>query len=80
MRRKLLPLIVLPFLASCAGPVPSEPTATANPCRLIPLPDVTQATRDQLADEVDAAAAGAAWPEAVRQWIALRAAVRACRG
>ena len=82
MRKKLLPLIVLPCLASCAPTIRSEPTPapTANPCRVIPLPDVSQATRNKLADEVDGAPVGAVWPGAVQQWIALRAAVRACRG
>jgi hypothetical protein len=49
-------------------------------CDLLPLKTYSQTYRNRLADEVAAAPASAAWPTAVSDYVALRDAVRACRG
>jgi hypothetical protein len=48
-------------------------------CDLLPLKTYRQHYRNRLADEVAAVPAGAAWPAAVADYVALRDAVRACR-
>jgi len=47
---------------------------------MLPLKTYSQDYRNRLADEVAAAPAGAAWPAAVADYVALRDAARACRG
>jgi hypothetical protein len=67
----LLPIATL-LLSGCA--------TAGGSCDLLPLKTYSQTYRNRLADEVAAAPAGAAWPTAVSDYIALRDAVRACRG
>jgi hypothetical protein len=43
------------------------------------LKTYSQAYRNRLADEVAAAPSGAAWPQAITDYVALRDAVRACK-
>jgi hypothetical protein len=79
----MLPVIGLLLLPGCSTPMPkSEPTVTAssNPCRAIMLPDIDQATRQELAAELAAAPAAAVWPDQVGAYVRMRAAVMACRG
>jgi len=72
----MLRLIFLPIatllLSGCA--------TVGGSCDLLPLKTYSQHYRNRLADEVAAAPAGAAWPAAVVDYVALRDAVRACRG
>jgi hypothetical protein len=76
-------LIALLSLSSCATPTPKSDPAivpASNPCSMVPLPDVSTATRMKLANEIDSAAPAAAWPGQWHDYVALRAAVRACQG
>ena len=60
----------------CAG---CATGAGSDACDLIPLRVYDAGFNQRLAGEVETADAGAAWPEAVADYIALRDAVRACR-
>ena len=61
------------LLTGCASP-------GFNGCNLLPLKEYPAAFNMRLADELDAAPMGAAWPDAVADYAGLRDAVRACRG
>jgi hypothetical protein len=67
----LLPIATL-LLSGCAT-VPGT-------CDLLALKTYDQPTRDKLAGEVAAAPTDAAWPGMVTDYVALRDAVRACKG
>lgn len=75
--RMLLPLIALLSCSGCATGAGSD--GGVNPCRLLPLPSYSRAFNAALADELSAAPAAARWPLAIRDYAALRDAVRACR-
>jgi hypothetical protein len=65
-------------LVSCA-PGGSE-LAHVNECTTIPLASYTPAQQSQVADEMDAAAAGAEWVAFIRDYGRERTMLRACAG
>jgi hypothetical protein len=67
----LLPIATL-LLSGCA--------TVGGTCDLLALKTYDQPTRDKLANEVAAAPPDAAWPGFVTDYVALRDAVRACKG
>lgn len=67
----LLPAAAL-LLSGCAT-VPGS-------CDLLALKAYDQPTRGKLASEVSVAPADAVWPGMVEDYVALRDAVRACKG
>lgn len=69
--RSMLPLVILASLLTGCG-------AVGN-CSALPMPDYDPAFKERLADELDTAPAGAAWPVAVVDYVQLRDAVRACQ-
>ena len=79
--KMLLPAMMLLSLTNCGTEnFEAQATRTVNPCRAVPLVAYTRAQQAQVADEIDAAAPSAMWPRFVRDYGALRAAVRACQG
>ena len=64
------PLIVASLLTGCGA---------AGGCDLVPLRTYSAAFSTRLVDEVEAAPGDAVWPEAMRDYVTLRDAVRACR-
>lgn len=80
--RKALPLgIAALLLTSCAtGSFEAQATRTVNPCRAVPLVAYTRAQQTAVADEIGAAPPHAMWPRFIRDYGALRSAVRACAG
>ncbi len=78
----MLPVMLTLSLASCAGAGrTSEPAAVVNACQAVPLPDrLDPAKRAQLADEIEAAPAGAVWPQVVVAENRLVGDLAACRG
>ena len=80
--RRKLPLLLsgLLSLSGCAAaPAYDTGRPAANPCRFIALKDYSPAFNHTLADELQAAPAGATWPGIVPDYMALRDAVRACQ-
>lgn len=75
--RPVLLALALLLLSGCAQRG-SEPAARA--CALLPLRTYPAAEQGRVADEIDAAAASAAWPGWIADYGALRDAVRACKG
>ena len=75
--RCALLLIGLGLLASCAAGS-SEPST--NACQAVTLQTYTKAEQARVADEMDAAPAGATWPGWITDYGRLRSGVRACRG
>jgi hypothetical protein len=67
----MLLLIAMLSLSACA--------TTGGSCDLLALKTYSQDYRNRLAGEVAAAPAGAAWPQAVADYVGLRDQVRACR-
>lgn len=64
-------LVILPLLLTGCG--------VAGTCSILPMRSYDPEFEERLADELDMAPAGAAWPMAVVDYAQLRAAVRACR-
>ena len=74
-RNKLRALVILTLLSGCAA-APSS--GAVNVCRDIPLVSYTMAQQDQVAAEISAPG-DAAVREWIKDYIDLRAAVRACQ-
>jgi hypothetical protein len=75
----LLPLGIS-LWTGCAGPASSVTAEPAtNPCLLLPLHAYSPEVNAALADEIQAAPVSAEWPDVVRDYVALRDAVKACR-
>ncbi len=73
--RMLLP-IGLALLAGCAT---GSSSPALRPCGALAVRDYPAATQARVADELDAAPVGAAWPDFLVDYGALRAAVKACQ-
>lgn len=69
----MLLLLAMICLSGCATP-------GFNGCALLPLKTYDKPFNERLADEVGRASVDAAWPQAVTDYVALRDAVRACKG
>lgn len=75
-RRGARALAILPLLLTgCAGA-----GASSNVCLLLPLREYDPAFTKRFLGELEAAPPGAAWPVFASDSVALRDAVRACRG
>ena len=70
-----LPAIALALLTGC-GAAPSE---VPRPCARVPLVSYSQDVRNRVANELEAAPDGAAWPGMIEDYSALRAAERAAQ-
>ena len=73
MRQRKFLLLALSLLTGCE-------TVGSDTCQLLPLKAYGPIFSMGLADEVQAAPANAVWPMALTDYVALRDAVRACRG
>ncbi len=76
--RLLLPTIGLALLTSCSRG--SSDLVAVNACRDVPVKTYTAELQGQVAAELRAAPADAAWPGFVRDYGRERAALRACQG
>ncbi len=77
----MLPVMLTLSLASCAGAGRTSEPAVVNACQTVPLPPkLTAADRLRLADEIEAAPAGAVWPGVVVAENRLVGDLVACRG
>ena len=78
------PLSTLTCLATAAallnGCAPASSERPVNGCAMLSLAPYSQAVQNEVANEMEAAAVTARWPELLTDYAALRAQVRACRG
>lgn len=77
-----LPMIGLLSLPGCATRTPiseATPAPSSNPCLAIAVPDIDQATRNQVAKEEVNAPDSAAWPDQIEAYLKMRAGVETCR-